>query len=250
MIVKHTKYLVYLLPVVIALVLCPQAWAGKIEAVGYDRKENGKFIYKNKNALTPFPESGVASLDFDFESPEEITFEYILTDDDFDDDDISPTITPGTISFDAILLNLSGLPWHSFRITLDGGATWSGLGIIRPDDQDDNTPIGGVNGPLEPTLFNVVSSLTEAVISFVNPILTTPGNRDTTGFEIGIPEESPNPHIVNGDWLINLNSLSVGDSFLVTFSPNDVMSEIPEPASLSVVLVGVGLLLRRRAVGR
>lgn len=127
------------------------------------------------------------------------------------------------IAFSGNYIDLSGVPWTDFHITLEDGPTFS-----RVNDFSTNS-----SGSYDIALN---SDATMASIIFA------PSEPD--GFVLGKPNAEIDP---DHDWSISLNRImNEGDTFTIHIAPSTVT--VPEPATL--VLLGGGLLagavVRRR----
>jgi hypothetical protein len=157
----------------------------------------------NGNDFDDFSVPGLLSIDPNFTSDRPVTFEVTLESGDLP-----------KLPFNSVVDLLFGADLEGMWLIVDGVA-WDSVGTI-------DAGIGGIT-------FQTISS--------TRILLTATGEND--GFVLGDPFGTTGAV----DWSIDLTSLSVGDSFLLTFHP------VPEPSTVVLGIVG-GLLLagfRRRS---
>jgi hypothetical protein len=173
----------------LALLLSSLALAGAAQAVVLSSTSG--------NAITDFSGTSQVAFDLDLADFSPTTLNFVIEEADL----LSPTL-----SFNAIVRNLSGTPLSHFRFSLQG-IVFGAPGSVAPT-------FGSVK--------TVQTSDTAASIQFGTPELAE--------FHFG------NPFATGGfsDWLLDTTGLRAGDRFSIS-------ANVPEPGTLTLMLAGLFL---------
>jgi hypothetical protein len=160
------------------------------------------------NVVTDYSSAGLVSFDLDLAQLRNSTLTFTLE---------AADLAAPTLSFNALVRNLSGAGLHSFGFQLQG--------ISFAGDEGSVTPAFG-------SVSNLIADSTGVRVDFGAP--------EYAELHFGNPTSAAGKF----DWTFSTAGLQAGDTFTIT-------SAVPEPGNVALMLAGLGVfgLMRRRKQG-